>query len=102
MSPKRAVGCTGGSRHVNGVGGIPFLGNKKQSGFLGFLVSQFLGFKVSRFQSFLVSKLRGFKVAWFLGFDVLMFPYYQNSISCFLEDIDPVSKIFKNLLDGYS
>ena len=31
-----------------------------------------------------------------------MIPYYQNYISCFLEDIDPISKIFKNLLDGSS
>ena len=31
-----------------------------------------------------------------------MIPYYQNSISCFVEDINPISKISKNFLDGSS
>ena len=62
--------------------------------FLTFLVSWFLGFKVFWFQSFLVSK--------FLGFKVSLIPYYHNSISRFLEDIDPESKMFKNLLDRSS
>ena len=34
-----------------------------------------------------------------LGFKVSMIPYSQNATSCFLEDIDPISKIFKNLLN---
>ena len=64
---------------------------------LGFWVSWFLGFKVSRFlgvwfPGFLVSKFQSFKVP----------KIYQMSISCFLEDIDPVSKVPKNLLNGSS
>ena len=61
---------------------------------LGFLVSWFLGF--------LVSWLLGFRVSLFLGFRVSLIPYYQNIISCFLADIDPIFKIPKNLLDGSS
>ena len=30
----------------------------------------------------------------------ILIPCYQNSISCFLEDIDPIFKISKNTLDG--
>ena len=51
-----------------------------------------LGFLVSKFPGFLVSEIIGFKVS----------KLYQNSISCSLEDIDPVSKIFKNVLNGSS
>ena len=77
--------------------------------FPGFLVSWFLGFKVYWFRSFLVSKFVGFKVSWFrsifvswcIGFTDSMIPYYPNSISCVLEDIDPISNIFKNLLGIY-
>ena len=68
------------------------------SWFLGFKVSWFLDFKVSWFQSFLVSKFLGFNASWFLGFKVS--EIYQIAISCFLEEIDPISKIFKNSLDG--
>ena len=50
VSPKRMVGCRGGSRYVEGV--------------LGFLVSWFL--------AFLVSKLLGFLVVWFLFFAFLV------------------------------
>ena len=49
-------------------------------------------FKVSEFQNFKMPKFQSFKVS--------MIPFYQNPISCFLEDIDPTSKIFKNLLNG--
>ena len=75
------------------------------SWFLGFLVSWCLGllfsfgFKVSwfqMFQSFQVSMIR--KNRW--CFDEISAPYYQISISPFKEDIDPISKIFENLLDG--
>ena len=55
------------------------------------------------FQSFLVSKLLGFKVVWFNGVLVSWLQslkVYQMPISCFLEDIDPISKVFKNLFDG--
>ena len=64
-----------------------------------------LGFLASLFQSSLVSKFLGFEVSWFqrlwvskfLGFTVL-----PKSISCFLEDIDAISEMFKNLLDRSS
>ena len=55
------------------------------------------GFLVSWFLSLLVSKLLGFLVS---KFQMSMIPYYPNSISCFLEDIDPIFKMFKNCLDG--
>ena len=57
-------------------------------GVLGFLVFWFLGFLVSWFQSLLVSKLLGFKVS----------KIYQISISCFLEDIDPIFKILEKYI----
>ena len=57
--------------------------------FLGFLVSWFLGFNSP---GLLVSTSLGFEVA----------KIYQTFISCFQEDIDLVSKIFKILLDGSS
>ena len=57
---------------------------------------------VSWFRSLLVSKCFGFLVPKFLGFRVSMIPSYQSSISCSLEDMDPESKFFKNLLNGSS
>ena len=62
--------------------------------FLGFEDSWFIGFSVPRFwvswfQRFLVSKFQRFKI-------------YQMSISCVLENIGPISDIFKNLLNGSS
>ena len=57
------------------------------SWFLNFLVSQLLCFLVSKFQ---VSEIQNVKVS--------MIPYYQMSISCFLEDIDSISKIFKSFI----
>ena len=58
--------------------------------FLGAKVSKLLGFKVSWFLGFFVSK--------FLGFEVPKI--YQISISCSLQDIDPIPNTFKILLDG--
>ena len=67
-----------------GDGGIPLLEKS------WFVRSWFLGF--------LVSKLLGFKFSWSQSFKV---PYIHHiSMSCFLEDIDLISKILKNLLDG--
>ena len=70
------------------------------------------GFLVSKFRSFsvLVAWFLGFKESWFLGFLVSesqglkdsMSPYYQQNISCFLIDIDFISKILKSLLNGSS
>ena len=60
--------------------------------FLGFLVAAFLGFKDSWFL--------GFKDYQFLGFKASKI--YEMPIPCFLEDIDPISKIFKILLDAWS
>ena len=56
------------------------------SWFLGFLVSWFLGFKVSKFQNFKI---------YFMFSENISIPYYQISISCSQEDIDPIFKIFK-------
>ena len=93
---EKVVGCRGGSRYVEG-----FL----VSCFLGFSVSLSLGFEVSRFLmfvGFLVSWFLGFcfvfKIVGFIGFEVSK--SYQFSFLCSLEDIDPISKIFKNLFDG--
>ena len=46
-------------------------------------------------QSFKVSKIPSFKVFWYM-----LIQYYQKIISCFLEDIDPIFKMFKNCLNG--
>ena len=62
------------------------------------LVSWLLGFLVSWFRSF---EFQSFNISLKLCWKVLI-PCYHNSISCFLEDIDPIFKIFKNLLDGSS
>ena len=37
-----------------------------------------------------VSWFLGFKVSWFQSFKFSMIPYYQHSISGFLEDMDPI------------
>ena len=68
----------------------------KYKRFLGFLVSWSLTF------GFLVSwcVVVGFLVSWFRGF--LVSKKYQLYMSCFLEDIDLVSKIFKICSDGSS
>ena len=59
--------------------GFPYLKILK---FLGFLVMWRLGFLVSWFRSFFVSRFRSSKI-------------YQNAISCGLEDIDHIFKLFK-------
>ena len=68
------------------------------SKFRGFLVSSFLGFNASWLRSFLVSWFLSFSVSWFLGFKVPK--NYQVPMSCFLEAIDPIFQICRNLLDG--
>ena len=55
------------------------------------------GFMVLWFYGFMFLWLSGFMVVWFLGFKK-----YQISFSCFQEDLDPISKIFKILLRGSS
>ena len=72
---------------------------------VGFLVSWFLGSTVPKFRSFKVSKFQRFEDSKFQNLHLMsclriLFPYYQHSISCFLEDIDPIFKIPKNLLVG--
>ena len=52
---------------------------------------------VSWFQSFVVSKVLGFKVSWFRSFKDL-----PIVISSLLEENDPISQNFKELLDGSS
>ena len=69
--------------------------------FLGFLVSWFLGFLVSCFIGFLVSKFYGLL---FFGFSVFCFlvSKFQGLATLdfmFLIDINPISNIFKILLD---
>ena len=60
------------------------VGMLRGTGVLGVLVS-----------GFLVFWFLGFKVSWFLGSKVSNI--YQVSIPSFLEDIDPISRTFKNL-----
>ena len=80
-------------RRWSGAGmGVGLLGGRG-----GFLVSRFQSFLDSKFLGSLVSEFRGLE---FLGFEVARI--YQMSISYFLEEIDAVSKIFKNLSDGSS
>ena len=61
-------------------------------GFAGFMFSGFvsLWFMISRRCGFIVYT---FMVLWFLGF--LVSKKYNFSISCFQEDIDPISMILK-------
>ena len=61
--------------------GSPLLENKKC---LGFLILKFPGFLVLKFLGFSVSKV------------------YHISISCLQEDVDPISEMVKNILDGSS
>ena len=71
---------------------------------LGLLVSCSLGFEVYWFSwllGFLVSWFMGVLISWFLGFNVSMIPCYRTVKSCYLENIDPVAKIFKILLKGW-
>ena len=68
--------------------------------FLGFLVSRILG--VLAF-GFLVSKILGVLVSKILRFLVSKFQRFTKfSISCFLIDIGPISKILEILLNGSS
>ena len=81
------VGRRGGSWYVEGCWGFAY--SKK---FIGFLASWLLGYW-----------FLGFKVSWFSGFQSFKFSkLYRNSISCSLEDIVPMSNIFKNSLDRSS
>ena len=89
MSPKRLVGCRGGSRYVEGCLGFPYLKIKKFLGLLvfGLLVVRLLGFLV------LKSPLNIFK---------RYVTYAQMSNSCFFIEIDLISRILKMSLDGSS
>ena len=99
--PEEGGWCRGGSRYVDGWG-MPLIENEKMQ---RFLVSWFLVFKVSKFQSFRVSNFQSFQVSKFQRFrdskvpfnasGKILLPYYQKSISCFLEDIGPTFTIFE-------
>ena len=92
VSPRRVVGCMGGSRYVDGCWGFLYL--KK---FIGFLI---LGFLVFSFLSFKLYWFLGFKDYWFLGFKDSWFPRFKDlpdSHFIFLEDIAFTSKMFKIL-----
>ena len=72
---------------------------------LDFNVSWFQNFSVSWFHSVLGSGFRSFKVSKFQKFFVFcqkILIAFQNAMSGFLKDIDPIAKVFKNLLDGSS
>ena len=56
--------------------------------FVFFSQVSFFGFKVYWFQSFVAS--------WFQRFKISRIPYYQKSVSCFLEDLDPHIPDFQN------
>ena len=72
---------------------------------VGFLVSKMFGFWNSKITGLLVPKSLGFLVSEFQIFEVSKFqclkdsmvPYYQKIISCFLEDLDLIFEIFKNV-----
>ena len=63
--------------------------------FQGFMVLWFYAFMVLWFCSFMFLWFYEFVVLWLLGFESL-----PISISCFQEIIDPISKIFKILVNG--
>ena len=70
------------------------------SWFQSFLVPWVQRFLVSKFQRFLASWLKNVKVHWFQSCKIylmccwkILVPYYHVSISCFQEDIGPISKI---------
>ena len=83
MSPKRGAGAEAGVGMLRGGGDSLTLKHN-----IGSLVSWFLRFKVSEFQRFTKSS----NVLWNISI-----PYDQTFISCFLEDIDPIFKIFKKI-----
>ena len=91
-----------------GVLGSPSLATKKSLLFFGlwlliwgFLALWFDAFVVLWFYGFLVVWFYGNMVLWLCGCMVLWFPgflvsrIYQTSISCFQEDTDLISEIFK-------
>ena len=93
-------------RNRSGIYAQPFdifkgVGMLRASGCLGVLVSKFFGFSVSKFLGVLVSKFLGFKISRRQNLKVSTIPCYQRNISCFLGDIDPISKIFKTIFDGF-
>ena len=61
--------------------------------FVVLLIFNFVVSCCSGFKSFKVSEIQRFENH--LMFLKILIPYYQISISCFQEDIDPISKIFK-------
>ena len=65
--------------------------------------------KVSKFQSFHASKIQSFKGSQFQRYKnasnvcwKILIPYYHISISCFLEDIDPILPNFHFMFSGRS
>ena len=58
--------------------------------------------KMGKLQGCTVSQFPSFKVLKFRFFKSSEFQRFENFISCFLLDIDFISKIFKNLLNGSS
>ena len=89
----------GGAGSPDGVGGRGE-GGKGVGKFLSLNIKKknlkFQSFKVSKFQSYRDSKNK------FNVFGRILIPYYQISISRFLEDTDAIFKIFRRILDGSS
>ena len=86
MSPKSGAGVGLGMLRR---GGDSYNEDKKVSKCLGLKVSWLLIFLVSKFPSFKDSKT--FNILW-----KILIPYYHISISCFLEDFDPIFQIVTN------
>ena len=70
------------------------------SWFLSFLASWFVGFLVSWCFGFLVSRIFGFLASKFESFLVSKFQRFNEFPFHVFLDLDPVSNIFKGLLDG--
>ena len=77
VSPKRVVGCKGGSRYVEGCWGFPYSEMKS-------MASTFQSFKASKIQKIRVSKFQRFKVPNFQSFKTpkLLNVKLRNSQTC--------------------
>ena len=92
MSPKTGAGAGVGVGMLRGEGGFPQMRTKR---FQGFVVYRVLGFFISKVQSSRVPKFRSFKDSKNANHRKILISYYQHSISCFLDDVDPIFKIFR-------
>ena len=91
MSPKRAVGCRGGSRYGEGCWGFPYL-KIKNIGVLGIPLLEIKSFLVSRLQSFKVSNFQNSK---FPKFQSFIFQNAEKSIC--VGHLFPIFSRFPNI-----